>query len=515
MKQNIVKKIVINPLLITLLNTNIVFGNLENKIFNSTNDSNITKNHTQKNTILDNFLLNNLQLNKISKEYNKYKTIDKILINDEIQELIKFNIPYSYTEMILSYKNDLNKHYFKSITEIIIAYNEGLKKEDINNFLKFKDSKNNYLFSSSEIIVATIKDIPFDKIESYYSINETIKQDSFYGIDIIDAIENNIDENYIKNVFNLEKKYENLNINGRIINQLFINDITINDLNFHLNKAYKNKKEISNQILFDLINDETKTDVLKNFTTQNKTHDSLEIEKINSSNMFSDKNQILKYISNGGSYKKLEEFLKSTPSELLLYMTGDKILRYQNLNIEKINNLNLTNNNKPNALIIYPLDDYNNAFYNNKNELISKIKEEYNTKMIVAQRKEEIYSTLKNSKDLSLLILAGHGQKKYINLDNNNFDNNKIDNFKITTNDYELFDYLDMKNNGKIFLFSCNTGMKKEKGKNLANFFIENTNNVVYSSKKEFSLNQLKIDSIYPFRVMIRDGFDNLTYTNE
>jgi len=127
---------------------------------------------------------------------------------------------------------------------------------------------------------------------------------------------------------------------------------------------------------------------------------------------------------------------------------------------------------KPNAVVVFPIDDYNSAFYNYKEEeFVERLAENYDVYAVIADNENDVYAVLDKMKTskVDLLMLNGHGEPKSLCLSNLNGEKYYID-----TSDAELRAYLGCLNKGaKIILFSCHIGEGKNKGKNLANFIAD------------------------------------------
>ncbi|MEK6887030.1 MAG: DUF4347 domain-containing protein [Nanoarchaeota archaeon] len=127
---------------------------------------------------------------------------------------------------------------------------------------------------------------------------------------------------------------------------------------------------------------------------------------------------------------------------------------------------------KPNAVVVFPISDHNLAFYNyREEEFLYHLAEKYDVYAIIAENENEVYSALNkmNKSGVDVLLLNGHGSPESLCLSIA-----EDEKYCLDTSDFELKESLKCLNKGaEIFLFSCNTGKDKNKGKNLANFLAD------------------------------------------
>ncbi|MBI4447453.1 DUF4347 domain-containing protein [Candidatus Woesearchaeota archaeon] len=179
------------------------------------------------------------------------------------------------------------------------------------------------------------------------------------------------------------------------------------------------------------------------------------------------------------------------------------IRMFQKIGLEIKEVTNFEDSAKPNAVIILPSNDWNNAFANDPSIAFYKdLLKNYDTWVRVAETDQEVYQSLQTIPNIELLILSGHGEKKALHIGYGNEEENYID-----TSDKELKGYLkNLSKDATIFLNACSTGAGRRKADNLANFVARITkNNEVISSTKSFSQNEMKIKSIYPLKFRIID----------
>jgi len=161
----------------------------------------------------------------------------------------------------------------------------------------------------------------------------------------------------------------------------------------------------------------------------------------------------------------------------------EEILFYNNLGItsDEItsalrkgeNIVSFTDTSKPNALVVFPVSDWNGTFLTLTSGpqhtplgVISDIKKFYDVQVIIAGTEQEVYKSLASTPNIDLLILGGHGKKTALLLSKEKGEKGEID-----TSDNEMRDYLShLSPNAKIILNSCSTGEGGENTDNLANF---------------------------------------------
>lgn len=231
-----------------------------------------------------------------------------------------------------------------------------------------------------------------------------------------------------------------------------------------------------------------------------------------------------------GLYKNDSDNLEKKGIEKYLSPEKEKIIKYFILSsspyLDELkdadNIVNFKDTKKPNALVILPKDDRKGAFYSPESMLFYKdLMKEYDVLFRVVNSEKEVYNAINQVPDISLLILGGHGSPNSIYLGNSGGRLSiagKEDSYYIDISDTELKNYLDKLNsNAIVFLYSCSNGEGGKNRKNLANFVSGMGNGKkVISSKKPFSDQDIKINSIYPFDIEIipsENSDSNYTYT--
>ncbi len=192
-------------------------------------------------------------------------------------------------------------------------------------------------------------------------------------------------------------------------------------------------------------------------------------------------------------------------------LTGFTVYRTCQLGLAPEDLTSFINSKKPNALLIYPTSDYNDAF--EKKEAIAlfhEIQKAYDVKVAFATEDNDVAPAIDSVPDIELLILGGHGTTTNLNLggDNSEGNINYDERYTIDTSDNELGDALNkLHPNATIFLNSCLTGANKSSGDNLANFIEKQAEGRrVIAATDSFEEKDIKIVSLYPFDMkIIRD----------
>ena len=216
----------------------------------------------------------------IMKIILKDKNIDKIL--SDLNERIYNNIYYN-EKLTDDYFKELLKKLYKKINDFVINKNNSTKKKKINFIKKIidmykKDNKkdNNKKDNKKDNIVNDIKKINLllEDDDHYQITNKIINKESIFECDnkecfqlslknYFSSINNNIDENALKIINFLRKKYKqnidsyfiiqaNLFSNKIIYNKTFYNNLEIIDkksnFNSNLEKISKNINKINLEI---------------------------------------------------------------------------------------------------------------------------------------------------------------------------------------------------------------------------------------------------------------------------
>lgn len=182
--------------------------------------------------------------------------------------------------------------------------------------------------------------------------------------------------------------------------------------------------------------------------------------------------------------------------------------RIEKENLDSI--LNFKDTKKPNALIVYPYSDWNGAFktlmeYSWRDNSIEKVKEHYDIRFIFAETEKDIYLAIKEMKNIDLLYINGHGERRSISLgdvDKRIFNSKKNEEYSIDGSDRELKEYLNFLNDSaRIFLYSCSTGEEKFfNKKNIAKFISESAKNKKVIAYKK-PPRHIRVKNYYPFEL--------------
>ena len=82
----------------------------------------------------------------------------------------------------------------------------------------------------------------------------------------------------------------------------------------------------------------------------------------------------------------------------------------------RVNATKFQDGKRPNALVVLPASDYNNAFNGDSQTLArSKIEDHYDTKFIIADTEDDILQW-NDATSIDLLVLSGHGSPTSISL---------------------------------------------------------------------------------------------------
>ena len=188
-----------------------------------------------------------------------------------------------------------------------------------------------------------------------------------------------------------------------------------------------------------------------------------------------------------------------------------RIFRSQQLGVSPKEITEFSDTKKPNALVVFPISDYNKS-YERDLEVPKKIKEMYDTNVIIAGNENDVYNAISETPNIELLYLSGHGNSPVINLGSKaehtiitNTDQIYNEELYIDINDKELPQYLSqLSPNATIFLNSCSTAEGGKDENNLANFVIDASNGrKVIAATDTFSPNEKVVNSVYPFDVRL------------
>ena len=229
----------------------------------------------------------------------------------------------------------------------------------------------------------------------------------------------------------------------------------------------------------------------------------------NGTNLFSSVKEINKFMELGGDFEYASNLLSNG-------FSLDDILLFRR------NSIMVIDESKPNALVVFPQDDYNHAFsINNLGHFLERINQEYNIFPFRALNEDQVYSAIESVENIELLVLFGHGTKTSLTLSNFGWASNP-EIGKIDINDLELCPYLDLlSKEAVIFLGSCSNAEGREDAENLANMVINCAQGrTVYAAVSPFRPgSNIIINRVYPLELTIRSmlsfGNIDLTYTNQ
>jgi hypothetical protein len=179
--------------------------------------------------------------------------------------------------------------------------------------------------------------------------------------------------------------------------------------------------------------------------------------------------------------------------------------RFKQLGISLEEALAFRDTEKPNALLVYPMDD-SGAFENKAAiGIYSRIKEVYDVKTVIAATKKDVYAAIDKTPDIELLVLGGHGTSETLTLG----EDRKNEQHRIGISDIELGEYIrKLSIAAVIVLDSCRTAQGGGEGKNLANFVAGmSEGRKVIAAYESYGSSNVVIISIYPFDMdIIVDG---------
>lgn len=200
-------------------------------------------------------------------------------------------------------------------------------------------------------------------------------------------------------------------------------------------------------------------------------------------------------------------------SDEFMDLNGKIIYRYYQLGLTEEDIFSYSDTEKPNAVVIFPINDYNKAFESDgEAELFEMIKENYDVWVKIVSQEDEVYDAISYVPNIELLILGGHGTQTTLSLGEDDLrlkESTKNETYTIDIQDLELKDYLPMLNSDAvIFLNSCSNAEGGREKNNLANFITEMSNGrKVIAAKEPFSTGNIDVISIYPFDVNLGYSF--------
>lgn len=166
---------------------------------------------------------------------------------------------------------------------------------------------------------------------------------------------------------------------------------------------------------------------------------------------------------------------------------------------------------KPNALIVYPVSDAVGAFKNRcARQFLEWVREEYDTKILVAGREGELYFALDTTSDIHLVIIGGHGSTSQLTFtggDPMQGASAGDEEYALDLSDEELGSHLgNVAPEGVIFLYSCANGQGGERANNLANMVMRlASGRTVYSATLRFACSDIHVRNMRPFDIWIGD----------
>ena len=219
---------------------------------------------------------------------------------------------------------------------------------------------------------------------------------------------------------------------------------------------------------------------------------------------------IVAYHQAKGTFDYAEKFATVVLPNGEFMFRGDQTAQLYALGITVEEMLYFKDTSKPNALLIYPAKDNERGVFRNQDVVIfhNQIKEEYDRKVVVAAREQEVYDALDSTRDIELLILSGHGIDDSLSLGENDLrykSAEKDETYTIDASDWELGWHLqNLRPSATIFLYSCLTGSGGEEGKNLANAIAEWADGrKVIAPTKVLRTDDVQVNNLYPFNVTI------------
>ena len=214
--------------------------------------------------------------------------------------------------------------------------------------------------------------------------------------------------------------------------------------------------------------------------------------------VFSSDNEIVKFNFTHMSYEDAV-FLSNRGYD------GFEIYRLAQLEIPLGEILEPKDSEKPNGLFIYPKEhnhgfDYDfswgttakNDFFENKYSVafFSELRKFYDLQVAFAEEERDVYKALSKSKDLSLLVVGGHGNFSGLMLGSGDEEKYHID----FTDRTFLRYFKKLKDNAVVFLYGCEAA-DPTYGENFAKFCSEAANKI----NKERSSNVRVIASTHSF----------------
>ena len=191
---------------------------------------------------------------------------------------------------------------------------------------------------------------------------------------------------------------------------------------------------------------------------------------------------------------------------------GHTIYRFAQLGLDR-NEVNFRDTDRPNAIVIYPTNDWNGAFENEPaRAFFHSIKDEYDVFVRIADTEEDVYRAISRVPDTELLILGGHGSEKTLSLGETDLGireaEKKDERYTLDLSDQELGTYLSrLDPQAVIFLDSCSNA-KGDNGDNIADFIANMAGGrTVFAATEPFGAPNVTINQMHPFDITIESGY--------
>ncbi len=247
----------------------------------------------------------------------------------------------------------------------------------------------------------------------------------------------------------------------------------------HLTEIMKKGFDLNNEYIQQLLELEKRN---KGKLTFRDLEDATDIKNMNNPNYVSSLYKIFKEI--GIDYE----------------LSLSKIKRYCQLNLP-LREIFFYDTRKPNALIVLPTADHNDAFYGESGRnFIKTILRQYDSQILIADTEKDVYAGLKFVPNISLASISGHGTKTTLSLgeaDLRLYTGSGDETKTIDISDTEFVELLKETNPYCVlFLWACSNGQGREYENNLANFSAKSGRKVISGDNVS---NITEITSSYPF----------------
>lgn len=226
---------------------------------------------------------------------------------------------------------------------------------------------------------------------------------------------------------------------------------------------------------------------------------------------------IFKFKQIGGTLEQALDLASVRDANGNPILDGFSIYRFTQLGLGK-KDVFFYDTKKPNAVVIYPFNDWNWTFESeNSVSLFKRIREKYDVLVRIASQEQQVYDAIDIVPNSYLLVLAGHGTNKVISLGENDLarmePQKNDESYTIDTSDSEIAHHLQKLNpKGTIFLFSCSNAAVGD-GTSIADFIVHaSKGRRVIAATDSFGPGDVQIKFVYPFHVgIVKDGKD-ITY---